>query len=305
MEINFAPPDPQADLPGTPLQQSSAYAAVLAAFGCETAVADIRGGGALLGRARIHLRRLGPLRLAWLPRGPVWTDHATPQDKRRALSALPRAAPWRALWAISQDAGEPRRGLPVARGCRMAELDLRLDAAARRAAQHGKWRNRLARAEAAGLTVTARPLNLPHDAALLARETAQRRTRGYAALPPAFTEKWAALGPDASLMLTVHAGGPPIAFMVFLLHARTATYHLGWSGDAGRAQNAHNLALWRAGLILATKGYTRLDLGHIDAERAPGLARFKLGTGAAPRDLGATTLRLNATLPLAISARSL
>lgn len=44
---------------------------------------------------------------------------------------------------------------------------------------------------------------------------------------------------------------------------------------------------------------------RLDAARAPGLARFKLGTGAAPRDLGATTLRLNATLPLAISARSL
>ena len=292
MDIDFEPADRQGDLPGTPLQQCATYAAVLGAFGCTSAVADISCSGTHLGRARVHLRRFGPLRLAWLPRGPVWTPAAAPDAKRAALSALPRAAPWRAVWAMGGTAGEAQPGWPVARGSELAELDLHPAEAGRRAAQHGKWRNRLGRAERAGLTIAARPIALPQDAPLLARETAQRRTRGYAALPQAFTEKWAGLAPEATLMLTADEGGAPVAFMLMLLHGQIATYHAGWSGSRGRALNAHNLLLWRASQILSQRGYQRLDLGRIDPSRAPGLARFKLGAGAVPHALGATTLCL-------------
>jgi hypothetical protein len=284
MDIDFGPPDRQGDLPGTPLQQCATYAAVLGAFGCTSAVADISCGGVLLARARVHLRRFGPLRLAWLPRGPVWTPAAAPDARR--------AAPWRAIWAMGGTAGEAHHGWAVARGSDLAELDLRPPDTGRRAAQHGKWRNRLGRAERAGLTFTARPIALPQDAPLLARETAQRRTRGYAALPQAFTEKWAALAPEATVMLTAAEGGAPVAFMLMLLHGQVATYHAGWSGSRGRALNAHTLLLWRASQILSQRGYQRLDLGRIDPARAPGLARFKLGAGAVPRALGATTLCL-------------
>lgn len=292
MEIQFDPPDAQQDLPGTALQQTGRYARVMCALGCDTAVADIREDGALLGRARIHIRRFGPLRLAWLPCGPVWTDASTPAAQRAALAALPRAAPFRALWAVGGATDRVGRGWRVARGRQVAELDLRPGDACRRAALHGKWRNCLTRAERAGLTVTARPLALPGDAALLDREDAQRRTRGYAALPRAFTESWAALAPEATLMLTALHAGRPAAFMLLLLHAPTATYHIGWTGAEGRASGAHALLLWRAGEILSCQGYTRLDLGLIDPARAPGLARFKLRAGATARDPGATILCL-------------
>ena len=174
----------------------------------------------------------------------------------------------------------------------MAELDLAPCATARRAAQHGKWRNRLKRAEASDLNVTARPLLLPQDAPLLAQETAQRRRRGYAALPHAFTEKWTKLAPDSTLLLTARENGTPVGFMLMLLHAPVATYHIGWSGPRGRALNVHNLLLWRASQDLAARGYTRLDLGRTDTARTPGIARFKMGTGAAPRAVGPTTLCL-------------
>ncbi len=292
MDIDFRPPDQQRNLPGTALQQCSTYADVMTAFGCETVLADIHTSGALLGRARIYLRRFGPFRIAWLPRGPVWTDAATTTLRRRALSALPRAAPWRAVWAIGGESGVARHGLPVARGCDMAELDLTPCAADRRAAQHGKWRNRLKRAENAGLTITARRLSLPQDAALLAYETAQRQTRGYAALPHVFTEKWTQLAPEQTLIVVAEENGTPLGFMLMLLHAPIATYHIGWSGPRGRALNVHNLLLWRASQDLATRGYTRLDLGRTDTARTPGIARFKMGTGAAAKTLGPTTLCL-------------
>lgn len=292
MQITLANPATADNLPGTPLQQSGTYAAVMRSFGCETAVLDVTEDGAQVARARCYARRIGPLRIAWLPRGPVWATGTSTDQKNRALAALPRAAPWRALWAMGADAGQPRRGLPVAKGVQIAELDLTGDEAARRAAQHGKWRNRLGRAETLNLSVTIRPLDLARDGPLLVQEAAQRTQRRYAALPHKFTEKWMETEPDGTLMLIAKENGTPVAFMLMLLHAPTATYHIGWTGPRGRALNAHTLLMWRASCHLAQGGCTRLDLGHTDTVRTPGIARFKIGTGAKLRDLGATTLCL-------------
>jgi hypothetical protein len=43
---------------------------------------------------------------------------------------------------------------------------------------------------------------------------------------------------------------------------------------------------------LWAEGVRWLDLGSVDTEKAPGLARFKLGTGAELKRLGATMLVL-------------
>ncbi|MGL4236328.1 hypothetical protein [Tabrizicola sp.] len=52
------------------------------------------------------------------------------------------------------------------------------------------------------------------------------------------------------------------------------------------------MMLTRAAEALAAEGVRWLDLGSVDTEAAPGLARFKLGTGAGLRRLGATMLVL-------------
>ena len=80
--------------------------------------------------------------------------------------------------------------------------------------------------------------------------------------------------------------------MLFLKHGTGATYHVGWTSDAGRKASAHNLILATAATRLAETGVTRLDLGTIDTENAPGLARFKLGSGAKPARTGGTWLGL-------------
>ena len=50
--------------------------------------------------------------------------------------------------------------------------------------------------------------------------------------------------------------------------------------------------LVRAAEALWVEGVRWLDLGSVDTERASGLARFKLGTGAELRRLGTTCLVL-------------
>ena len=41
-------------------------------------------------------------------------------------------------------------------------------------------------------------------------------------------------------------------------------------------------------MALARRGVTRVDLGQVDTDTQPGLARFKLGAGADCRSLGGT-----------------
>ncbi|MCZ4351486.1 GNAT family N-acetyltransferase [Roseovarius aestuarii] len=289
MDISFAPLSTGSFAwPDTALQQHPFYAQTLARFGTDSIAAQFSVAGQPVGHAQIFRRRLGPIPVAWVPRGPVWTPDTSPELRRESLKRLPRAARWRALWAHIPDSGTAP-GLCVAPGPLMAELDLTRDSTTRRAAQHGKWRNRLCRAESADLHINLRRLKLAQDAPLLMREIAQRRARRYCGLPARFTENWPR---DQTLIATAHVrpDSPVIAFMLFLLHAPTASYHIGWSGPEGRALNAHTLLLWRACEHLAALGFARLDLGLCDPSRTPGLARFKSGSGAHIRRIGATTL---------------
>ncbi len=162
----------------------------------------------------------------------------------------------------------------------------------RRMAQ--KWRNRLNAAERRSLPVRRVPPSGEALERLLAAEAAQRRARGYRALPPAFVERWLAAGaaPSAQLWIAGSARAPA-AGMLFLTWPGGAAYHLGWSGEEGRRTQAHHLILWHAMCDLARARCRTLDLGSLDTVNAPGLARFKLGSGAVPRRFGATCLLLN------------
>ena len=59
----------------------------------------------------------------------------------------------------------------------------------------------------------------------------------------------------------------------------TATYHISWSSEEGRERNAMNLLLWQAIRELKKKGVRTFDLGGVDTDHTPGVARFKLITG--------------------------
>ena len=125
-----------------------------------------------------------------------------------------------------------------------------------------------------------------HDA-LLDREAAQRRAKGYRGLPRAFLH---ALGPDLDVF-TAETDDGIVAAMVFVRHPPGATYIMGWSGAEGRRLHAHHALLTFARAELPGT-ITHLDLGQIDTVNAPGLARFKLAAGAVPHRLGGTWLRI-------------
>ena len=149
------------------------------------------------------------------------------------------------------------------------------------------WRHHLSRAERAGLDVvqgTSATLDR-----LIAAEGLQRGLRKYRALPERFTRAL----PQASLRLWEwHQDGAMQAAMAFVRHGTSASYHLAWGSGLARTAGVHSLMLTRAAEALAAEGVRWLDLGSVDCERAPGLAAFKLGTGAVLRKLGPTLLVL-------------
>lgn len=271
------------------LHQHPRYGAAMRAIGADVGWYALTWGAHTLGTAQILRRRLGPLRLTWLPRGPVLDPGADPgaallplpgpsvvQPDTPATARLYRSHGYRALLTPSH----------------VAELDLTPDPGTLCAGLHGKWRNRLRAAQSGPLRTHDRPFDPDRDADLLTLDRHQQRARGYRALPPGFTLAFAATHRQATRLFTAHDRAGMLAFLLFLLHGQTATYHIGWAAPAARPTHAHTLLMWQAITYLHQRGVTRLDLGPIDTEAAPGLARFKLGTGATARPIGPTLLRL-------------
>ena len=154
----------------------------------------------------------------------------------------------------------------------------------------GKWRNRLKRAEESGLEITHQTPRCEDLHWLLQKDTAQQRRKGFRALPHAFLQGWQAAGGGLSLF-SAHHKGQRLAAMLFLEHTPGVSYHIGWTSLEGRKKGAHNLILWQAMQELR-ETCQRLDLGQIDTVNTPGLARFKLGAGAEPVEIGPTRLIL-------------
>ena len=279
------------DSPLVPLHQSSVYMEVLDRMGVQTGAVDI----GLPHPVRYLTRSFGALRALWLPRGPQFPENFSAAEKRHSLRVLSRALPRRALWittaAAQADDAAFRAAchLPLLTPQYHAELDLTPSPEERMRAQQGKWRNRLRRALDTPLLTRSAPFDLGQHAPLLEREAEQRKTRGYRGQPLEMIALWPKHQTRVFLALK---GGETVAYMICLLHAPVATYQIGWAGQKGRAAHAHTRLMWEASNWLARHGYTRLDLGTVDTDRAPSLARFKLGTGARLSATGTTFLHL-------------
>lgn len=269
--------------PALPLQQHPLYLDAVAALGGCVAREETPASAPV----GVVKRRFGPFGSHGLAsRGPVWAASLT--DLRAdALRAL-RARGLRLVTSEGGDAPALRRAgfRQILTPLHFAEWDLTGSPAERRAAMKGKWRNRLVRAEDRGLAL--RSADWRGDAHwLLDAEDDQQRRRGYRALPRGLLAAMAR-NAGAARIFEARYRGAIVAGLMVLCHGRVATYQTAWTSDAGRAVNAHTLLLARAADWLAERGHVRLDLGPVETEHAPGLARFKLGTGAALKKGGGT-----------------
>jgi len=283
MEIAPAPAPPGLDLP---LQQHAGFARILGPHCTSYGIYD---QGVAVGH--VQLIRRGRFSLA--SRGPVWLDAGAEAEGMRALRRSLPAGSGLVVNAETRVTSGWRSGfVRLAGGITVADWALG-PADDMRAALHSKWRNRLVRAEKSGLQV--KRCALPADPAhwLLVQDGQQQRSKGYHAWPASLCAAYARSNPEQVQLWTADLGCGPVAAVLVLIHGAVATYQIGWAGPAGRNSHAHNLLLWSAACWLADRGLRRFDLGSVDEGRAPGVAHFKRGTGAAVRQLGGTwaTLR--------------
>jgi hypothetical protein len=280
---------------GSPLQQSWTYGQAVASLGAHVRRFEIAAKGQR-GFAQVVTRRIGPVELSLLHRGPVWEGAVAAGLARAALRGLARTT--KGVLIASPPESPGGWGLvPLIAPRTEAILDLSPDLPSLRARLHGKWRNRLVRAETSGLSVSSCRPGFDDLHPLIAHEAEQRQTRRYGGPPPAFLRAWTEAAPDQALLVQATDRMGPVAAMLFLTHGRAATYQLGWTSERGRRASAHNALLWSAVTQLHASGIATLNLGAIDTARTPGLARFKLGTGAVARALGPTCLVLPAIPP--------
>ncbi|MDA7428510.1 GNAT family N-acetyltransferase [Primorskyibacter aestuariivivens] len=266
-----------AALQTAPLQQHPAFGAALTHLGRP----PIRVYLPMLSEEiQVLRRRFGPLRLGLISRGRIGPPH---------LERLRRETDCQLLLLNAETAGQ-YPGWRIRSAAHVAELALDAPASELRARMAQKWRNRLNKAADQGLKVSQTALPADPGHWLLRIDRAQQVVKRYRGYPPGFTAAFAAANRGQARLFELRRWGEPIAAMLFLCHGAVATYHIGWSGPEGRAASAHHLALWEAMIQLQARGITRIDLGQVDTETAPGLARFKLGSGALCRPLGGTWL---------------
>ncbi len=256
-----------------PFAQSAPYADAVGGCGGHVFVANLS-----CGRAQIVQR--GWLRL--ISRGPVWEVESTDRERRLALRRLAR---WPGLTLATPEDDLRGPGLmPLVTPLHHAIWDVSGDL---RSGLRRNWRGHLASAERRGIVI--KPGDEGTLAHLVACDAAQGRARGYLGYSAGFTMAL----PKAALRLWEWRHDGKIgAAMAFVAHGTSATYHIGWSGPEARKRGVHNVMLWQAAVALRNEGVHWLDLGSINDEQAPGLASFKLGTGAALRRLGHTLLVL-------------
>ncbi|SEM45215.1 Acetyltransferase (GNAT) domain-containing protein [Loktanella fryxellensis] len=284
-------PDPPLSDAPLPMQQSPGFARALTSMGHDAGIVALGCVGQVLVVTRA-LPLVGPVRFA--SRGPVFRAGSSLYDRVDAL----RAARLHLVNAGAPgDAVALRRAgfVAVLTPATVAMLPLCDDPDAQLAASHPKWRHAARRGLRARLRITAAPFDARRDGWLLTADLTQQRIKRFRALPHALTLAFAHANPGDAIMLTARDDTPargPVAAMLILRHGALATYQIGWSDDRGRATCAHHVLLLDATRRLAAAGVRTLDLGTLDTDASPGLARFKLGSGAAAQPLGGTWARV-------------
>lgn len=260
--------------------------------------------GAPIAVVQIFEKRLGPLRLARLNRGPLWlSPEISDPTKAAALLALRDCWRWWKAGVLlsAPELPDSAAGWLPGLGFRprpaplwhSAWVDLRHDETALRKALNGKWRNMLVNAEKSALAVDA--LTGAHGVDwLLPHYRAMMVEKNFAGVSPPMLDALARHldQPENLLTLRARAEGEDASAVLIACHGAAATYLIGWNGETGRRLRGNYLLLWRAMLDLKARGIHWLDLGGIDATLTPGVAAFKHGLNGTDYTLAGEYLSL-------------
>lgn len=279
-----------------PLQQDWDYGLAARWQGREVLRLAARDGSDVCGALQLVGRRWFGLAQVWLAlRGPV-TAPVSDAAEAALLAAIPTGllranliAPERAADAALDRRWQARARIYTGASCALLDLQGK-SLAGLRAGLHQKWRNRLVAAERGTLRVETATRGKWIDWAVEHYDRV-RAAKNFAGPSRDFVARLAELkAPRETLAVVALDRREPVAGALFLRHGPDASYYVAATTPEGKAKHAANLVLWQGIASLKESGVRRLDLGTVDTDRSPGLARFKLGTGAAPLTLAGTYL---------------
>jgi lipid II:glycine glycyltransferase (peptidoglycan interpeptide bridge formation enzyme) len=245
-------------------------------------------------------RLLGYLSVASCTRGPVWHPDVRPEQRAAIYKRLRQSLPVARLKVVlfspdrSADQVDPAETQGLSRvmtGYSTVLLDLKQSLPTLKAGLEGKWRNRLNKALATEKIRFHVQPSLKRCEWLLGKEMDQREAKKFHGLPTNFVQAYIAASKDHRQTFVVayaELGKNTVAGMLFLLHGRVASYHMGWADEEGRQLSAHNALLWESVIYLQNLGIEVLDLGGVNTHDLPGISRFKLGTGGRAITLAGT-----------------
>ena len=283
------------------LQQAWIYGEALASLGVSMARAMVWQDGQLVAIAQFMCKRvLGYISLASCTRGPIFHPDLSPADRAAIYKRLRQSVPVPHLKVPlfspncsgeKLDPVETRGMSRVMTGYSTVLLDLTQALSTLKAQLEGKWRNRLNKVLANVKLQVHVQASLKRCDWLLGQELAQREAKKFHGLPTDFVKAYIACAADhrqAFVVAYAELGKNTVGGMLFLIHGRVASYHVGWSDEEGRRLNAHNALLWQAMAYLKDMGIEVLDLGGVNTHDLPGISRFKLGAGGQPITLAGT-----------------
>ncbi len=273
-----------------PVYQSFAYGEALKQMGRTAKHVRIFSGGALIGVALVEIRNMmGFFTLAHIMRGPIWSHQSiSRKSKVAALNALQKTLPCRGAHGLiivpdgSDDLDLNGTGYTrVMTGYHTALLDISDDENAISTRLNGKWRNRLRAAEKSDLRILPISKKAEKYSWLLEQENSRQQKVGYRTHAHALAPHYQTIAGKRSLFaFEAKNGTDRVGGALFLKHGANATYHIGWTNDDGKQLNANNLLLWHAIKALKKEKVEILDLDGLNTDFNPGIARFKIGTGA-------------------------
>lgn len=281
------------------MQQAWAYGEALKAMDVVIHRAMVWEGERLVAVAQFMCRRvLGYLSIASCTRGPVWAPGLGVAQRQQVYGLLRKSLPLSRLKVVLFSAdvalneADELSGLArVMTGYSTVLLDLSKPLSTLKTELDGKWRNRLVKVLGhEKIRFHVLPSRKRCDW-LLGKEIDQREAKKFHGLPVEFVRHYIDASSDPAQAFAVayaELGKNTIAAMLFLVHGRVASYHMGWADTEGRQLNAHNALLWQAMTYFQDLQIEVLDLGGVNTHDLPGISRFKLGTGGAVLTLAGT-----------------
>lgn len=153
-------------------------------------------------------------------------------------------------------------------------IDLSIPEEKIRAQLDSKWRNQLKTAEKKDFVIKS---DFQRYEEMLRLYQEEQRDKGFQGVSQKILENLGKEPSPLKILYVLNEAEEMIAFDMFYVHGKDATYYIGWNSEEGRRNYLNNLLLYYGAIALKKMGVKKLDLGGIEYIHTESIAKFKDG----------------------------